>query len=116
MQQSTLTWVLIAIVLSLIVCSLPGTLVEGMDDAGCNVGMETTQRSMTNAARLDTMKETLVNVQKGVEKVGKLENTVGAIQRDVSGLNDAVMALKASVQEVQELGPPEGDVRSEILG
>ena len=81
MQQSTLTVMLIAIVSVLIVCSLPRTAVEGLESAQCDVGIETTQRSMTNAARLDAMKEQMVTVEEGIRTAGKLENTVEAIKR-----------------------------------
>ena len=116
MQQSTLTLMLIAIVSALLLCSLPRTLMEGMEDGGCNVGIETTQRSMTNVARLDAMKEQMVTVEDGIKRADKLENTVEGIKRDVSGLNDAVLALQASIKQVQNVGPPESDVKKQILG
>ena len=116
MQQSTLTLVLIAIVSALILCSLPSAEIEGMESAQCDIGIETTQRSMTNVARIDAMKEKMVAMEEGMKKVDKLENSVEAIERDVSGLNDAVVALKAAVEEVQQLGPPEADVKDQILG
>ena len=96
MQQTTLTLALVVVVGVLILSSLPASIVEGMDSSQCNAEMDTTQRSMTNAAHIDAMKAQIADAELGIKKVDKLDITVEELQKSVNEQREAIEALKGA--------------------
>ena len=116
MQQSRLALALVVLITILILLSSPHTLVEGMNSGQCTMDMDTTQRSMTNAASIDVMKGQISAAEAAKQQLDKLENTVGSLTKRLNDQDEAMIALKGSIAMIGDTDGQQADLEEAGLG